>query len=80
MCAPAGVSIACGNGGSGHAPTLQRYLDQTITYEVILHEPTMSSTTECPLLARKRPSAPPPKGPLTEVLRTKYAHGEFVSS
>jgi Ala-tRNA(Pro) deacylase len=26
------------------APTLQRYLDQTITYEVIPHEPTMSST------------------------------------
>jgi Ala-tRNA(Pro) deacylase len=26
------------------APTLQRYLDQTITYEVIQHEPTMSST------------------------------------
>jgi Ala-tRNA(Pro) deacylase len=26
------------------APTLQRYLDQTITYEVIQHEPTMSSS------------------------------------
>jgi Ala-tRNA(Pro) deacylase len=26
------------------APSLQRYLDQTITYEVIQHEPTMSST------------------------------------
>jgi Ala-tRNA(Pro) deacylase len=26
------------------APTLQRYLDQTIKYEVIQHEPTMSST------------------------------------
>jgi Ala-tRNA(Pro) deacylase len=26
------------------APTLQRYLDQNITYEVIHHEPTMSST------------------------------------
>ena len=25
------------------APTLQKYLDQTITYDVILHEPTMSS-------------------------------------
>ena len=25
------------------APSLQRYLDQTITYEVIQHEPTMSS-------------------------------------
>jgi Ala-tRNA(Pro) deacylase len=25
------------------APTLQRYLDQTITYDVIQHEPTMSS-------------------------------------
>jgi Ala-tRNA(Pro) deacylase len=26
------------------APTLQRYLDQIVTYEVIQHEPTMSST------------------------------------
>ncbi len=26
------------------APTLQRYLDQKVTYEVITHEPTMSST------------------------------------
>ncbi|MGB6937685.1 MAG: YbaK/EbsC family protein [Xanthobacteraceae bacterium] len=26
------------------APTLQRYLDQNVTYEVIPHEPTMSST------------------------------------
>jgi Ala-tRNA(Pro) deacylase len=26
------------------APSLQRYLDQTITYEVIPHEPTVSST------------------------------------
>ena len=26
------------------APTLQRYLDQNVTYEVIQHEPTMSST------------------------------------
>jgi Ala-tRNA(Pro) deacylase len=25
------------------APTLQRYLDQTVTYEIISHEPTMSS-------------------------------------
>ena len=25
------------------APTLQKYLDQNITYEVIPHEPTMSS-------------------------------------
>ena len=25
------------------APTLQKYLDQTVTYDVILHEPTMSS-------------------------------------
>jgi Ala-tRNA(Pro) deacylase len=25
------------------APTLQRYLDQNVTYEVIQHEPTMSS-------------------------------------
>jgi Ala-tRNA(Pro) deacylase len=26
------------------APTLQRYLDRKVTYEVIQHEPTMSST------------------------------------
>jgi Ala-tRNA(Pro) deacylase len=26
------------------APTLQKYLDQKVTYEVITHEPTMSST------------------------------------
>ena len=26
------------------APSLQRYLDQNVTYEVIQHEPTMSST------------------------------------
>jgi Ala-tRNA(Pro) deacylase len=26
------------------APTLQRYLDQNVTYEVIQHEPTMSSS------------------------------------
>jgi Ala-tRNA(Pro) deacylase len=26
------------------APTLQRYLDQNVTYEVIQHEPTVSST------------------------------------
>ncbi len=26
------------------APTLQRFLDQNVTYEVIQHEPTMSST------------------------------------
>lgn len=26
------------------APTLQRYLDQNVTYEVIEHEPTMSAT------------------------------------
>jgi len=25
------------------APTLQKYLDQNVTYDVILHEPTMSS-------------------------------------
>jgi Ala-tRNA(Pro) deacylase len=46
VCAPAGGSIACGNGGSvmSIAPTLQRYLDRKVTYEVIQHEPTMSST------------------------------------
>jgi Ala-tRNA(Pro) deacylase len=27
----------------GIAPTLQKYLDQTVTYDVIPHEPTMSS-------------------------------------
>ena len=26
------------------APTLQKYLDQTVTYEMISHDPTMSST------------------------------------
>src|SRR5262249_42709502 len=26
------------------APTLQKHLDQTVTYEVITHDPTMSST------------------------------------
>jgi Ala-tRNA(Pro) deacylase len=26
------------------APTLQKYLDQTVTYEIIPHDPTMSST------------------------------------
>ena len=26
------------------APTLQKYLDQTVTYEIISHDPTMSST------------------------------------
>jgi Ala-tRNA(Pro) deacylase len=26
------------------APTLQKYLDQTVTYDVISHDPTMSST------------------------------------
>ncbi len=26
------------------APTLQKYLDQNVTYEVITHEPTTSST------------------------------------
>ena len=26
------------------APTLQKYLDQTVTYELISHDPTMSST------------------------------------
>jgi Ala-tRNA(Pro) deacylase len=26
------------------APTLQRYLDQKVTYDVLTHEPTMSST------------------------------------
>ena len=26
------------------APTLQKYLDQTVTYEMIPHDPTMSST------------------------------------
>ena len=26
------------------APTLQRYLDQTVTYDLISHDPTMSST------------------------------------
>jgi hypothetical protein len=30
-------------------------------------------------LGRKRPSGPPPEGPLTEVLRTSFAYGEFVS-
>jgi len=29
--------------------------------------------------ALKRPSAPPPEGPLTAVLRTRFAHGELVS-
>jgi Ala-tRNA(Pro) deacylase len=40
------VSIAYGNGGNTMpiAPTLQRYLDQNVTYEVIQHEPTTSST------------------------------------
>jgi Ala-tRNA(Pro) deacylase len=39
-------AIALGNGGSAMsiAPILQRYLDQNVTYEVIQHEPTMSST------------------------------------
>ena len=48
-CAPPGVSIACGNGGApmSIAPTLQIYLDQTITYELIQHEPTMSSGLPC---------------------------------
>src|SRR5262249_12504720 len=26
------------------APTLRRYLDQTVTYDVIVHDPTISST------------------------------------
>ena len=30
-------------------------------------------------LAPKRPSAPPPEGPLTEVLATRNARGEFFS-
>jgi Ala-tRNA(Pro) deacylase len=39
-------AIALGNGGRAMsiALTLQRYLDQNVTYEVIQHEPTMSST------------------------------------
>jgi hypothetical protein len=32
------------------------------------------------LLARKKPSGPPPEGPLTEVLRTRNARGVFVSA
>jgi hypothetical protein len=32
-----------------------------------------------PVVALKRPSARQPKGPLTEVLRTRFARGEFVS-
>ena len=26
------------------APTLKKYLDQTITYDLVQHDPTMSST------------------------------------
>ena len=41
-----GVSIALGKGGHAMsiALTLQRYLDQNVTYEAIQHEPTVSST------------------------------------
>src|SRR5580704_2749841 len=43
---PRGVRIAHCNGGTAMtvAPTLQKYLDQTVTYEIIPHDPTMSST------------------------------------
>src|ERR1700726_4978694 len=43
--APPGVRIAHCNGGTAMpvAPTLQKYLDQTVTYEMISHDPTMSS-------------------------------------
>src|SRR4051794_25035086 len=44
--APPDVRIAHCNGGTAMtvAPTLQKYLDQTVTYELISHDPTMSST------------------------------------
>ncbi|HEY8009227.1 MAG TPA: YbaK/EbsC family protein [Methylocella sp.] len=44
-CAPNGATFTHGIGGfiMAIAPTLQRYLDQNVTYGVIPHEPTMSS-------------------------------------
>src|SRR5204862_3553346 len=44
--APPDVLIAHCNGGTAMtvAPTLQKYLDQTVTYELISHDATMSST------------------------------------